>query len=649
MRIKAPQLLASLSVACAGFLPLSSYAAEFSAGAVNARLDTTLSAGVSLRMEDAAANQIGIANGGTARSVNDDDGNFGYDKGDVVSSALKATFDLDTTFGRSGFGLFSRVSAFYNPHAADADDLEDRLAANGGLGVSRRQGDAELGERGHDRQDYDIELLDLFLFGGFDIGAIPVQFRLGSQVVSWGESTFIQNGINVINPIDVVKFRLPGAELREALTPTPMLWFGAPLTTNLSFEAVWQATWKEVEIDPRGSYFSTNDFASDDGDNAVVSFGRRHDDNTRPFAVLNMDPSDDGAQQAFVPRQADREPGDETHQAGIALRYYAENFNATEFGLYYLNYHSRLPLVSAVRGATTTPANLATPLCSQDPAAAGCRASFFVEYPEDLQLYGLSFNTTGPFGVAVQGELSYRPNNPVQISGSEILLAALVPAGTVLAPAGVAPGTEIRGFERLDTRQVQVTLTKAMGPNFGAAQWVLLSEFGYTRQDLSDIPFNGPGAGLPSCAQPGGAGLLAAVSNGSCQENVGGGFATTSSWGYRFVSRLDYNNVIGSINLSPRVIWFHDVNGVSGNFNEDTKTLGIGLGVDYLNRWQADIAYTTFMGGRVYSGTDPVPPGTQLNATTFAPGAGTQSADFATSANPVRDRDFLAVSVSYAF
>jgi len=41
--------------------------------------------------------------------------------------------------------------------------------------------------------------------------------RLGRQVISWGESTFIPNGINVINPIDVARLRTPGSELREAL------------------------------------------------------------------------------------------------------------------------------------------------------------------------------------------------------------------------------------------------------------------------------------------------------------------------------------------------------------------------------------------------------------------------------------------------
>ncbi|RZO85039.1 MAG: DUF1302 domain-containing protein [Oceanococcus sp.] len=640
--------LARASLMSLGVVALPAQAASYLLGPVDVQVDTTLSAGVSLRMSDPDADQIAISNGGTSRSANGDDGNLGYKAGDVVSSAIKATFDIDASISRQ-YGLFSRISAFYNPEADNAGDLEARLSANDGAGRSRALGEAELGRRGHSRLDSEVELLDLFAYGSFRLGERSILVQAGNQVVNWGESTFIGNSINVLNPIDVVKFRLPGSELKEALTPTPMLWIGGSLTDNLSAELVWMADWKEVEIDPRGSYFSTNDFASDDGDNVVVSFGRRHDDNTRPFAVLNDDPSDDGAQQAWVPREHNRDPKDQTSQAGFALRYYAEWLNSTEFGLYYLNYHSRLPLVSSIRGAATNPGNLGTPTCSQDPAADGCRASYFVEYPEDIQLYGLSFNTSGPAGVAIQGEVSYRPNNPVQISGAEVVLASLVPAGSLLRPAGAAPGETIRGYERVATTQAQVTLTKAMGPSFGASQWILLSEIGYTHQDLSDLPFNGPGAALPSCRQPGGAALLAAVSNGSCQEAVGGGFATTSSWGYRFVTRLDYTNVFASINMSPRLVWFHNVNGVSSNFNEDSNVLALGLRFDYLQRWQADIAYTAFLGGRNYSGTDPVAPGAQLNETTFAPGSPDQSSSFSTSSNPSADRDFLAISISYAF
>ncbi len=84
--------------------------------------------------------------------------------------------------------------------------------------------------------------------------------RAGNQVVSWGESTFIQNGINVLNPVNVGKLRVPGSELKEALKPTPMLWALQEITDDLSLEATWMVKWKKTDIDGRGVFFSTNDF-----------------------------------------------------------------------------------------------------------------------------------------------------------------------------------------------------------------------------------------------------------------------------------------------------------------------------------------------------------------------------------------------------
>jgi hypothetical protein len=60
--------------------------------------------------------------------------------------------------------------------------------------------------------------------------------RLGKQVVSWGESTFIGGGINSINPIDVSAFRRPGAEIKEGLIPVNMFYVSQSLTENLSAE-----------------------------------------------------------------------------------------------------------------------------------------------------------------------------------------------------------------------------------------------------------------------------------------------------------------------------------------------------------------------------------------------------------------------------
>lgn len=619
-------------------VPLGAMAFPFSYGEIKGNLDTTVSAGVTLRMEAPDPSLVGITNGGTSRSVNDDDGNIGFDKGDLVSGVLKATHDLELKY--QDYGLFTRVNYFYDAVASDASHREDRFNS-AGLAVSDRPAyEYELGKRGRERLGSRIDMLDLFAYGRFDLAGHNLSARIGRQVVSWGESTFIGNSINSINPVDVAKIRTPGAELKEALIPTAMLWSSLQLSDSVSLEGVWLTAYDKTEIDPRGSFFSSNDFVSDDGDKAIVSFGRREDDNK---SVLT--PNASSSASAWVPRQGGPEVDDATKQFGAAIRYFSEALGSTEFGLYYLTYHSRTPLVSAIRGVATN-AGSATPLCSASASTPGCRASFFAEFPSNIDLYGLSFNTVGPWGVALQGEYSFRPNQPLQLSGTEVLLTSLgVPSSLPAATAG----QYIQGWREVNMHQAQMTATKAFGPTFGAQQFLVLGEVGLTQTDLpEELRFNGPGAGLPACGfAP--AATLAAVSNGSCQSE---GFATNTSWGYRVVSRLDFESVIGSVQMSPRLVWAHDVNGVGPTFNKDSKAITLGLAMNYLQRWQADIGYTTFFGGRTYAGTDPVPPGATLAAgppPTLAPGDSTQSQSFATSANPNKDRDFLAISVSYAF
>jgi hypothetical protein len=67
-----------------------------------------------------------------------------------------------------------------------------------------------------------VRLLDAFAYFRFDLGSRPAEIRLGSQVVSWGESTFIQGGINAVNHFDVSALRAPGAELKEGFMPQEM-------------------------------------------------------------------------------------------------------------------------------------------------------------------------------------------------------------------------------------------------------------------------------------------------------------------------------------------------------------------------------------------------------------------------------------------
>jgi len=592
-------------------VPIMASALKFEYGEVQGSFDTTVSAGLQIRMEERDDALVGISNGGTSRSVNDDNGNLNYDKGDITSAPLKATHDLELKY--RNYGVFNRVSYFYDFENHDSD---------------------KLGRRGEDRLGAEFDLLDLFAYGSFNVAGRRVDARVGKQVVNWGESTFIPNSINSINPVDVTKLRQPGSEIKEALLPTSMFWSSLQLTDTVSAELLWLMTWDKTEIDPKGSFFSNNDVLSDDSDRVFAGFGRRFDENNPPTTLA----SGDSRAQLWGNRIADRNPDDESSQYGAALRYYADWLKSTELGLYYLRYHSRTPFASGLRAgaAGPGPGGFPNPLgLSSNDNPGGGTAVLFAEYPEDIDLYGLSFNTDGPYGIALQGEYSYRPNQPLQLEDVEVLLAALgLPNNLtgVGTAAAVPQGTKIQGYRRVAMHQIQSTATKAFGPTFGAQQFTLLGEVGFTHLELPDgVLFNGPATNLPSL-QP----SANAVSGGSIQTE---GYADESSWGYRLVSRLDYENLIGAIGVSPRLTFAHDVNGVGPTFNQDTKALTLGFGFNYLQRWQADLAYTASFGGRTYSGTDPIAP---------APATG-QPATFSSSANPLKDRDFLAVSVSYAF
>ncbi len=580
--------LAMLMALSAGSAHAISFESE--SGEVKGSFDTTLSAGAAWRMQDRDPSLIGITNGGTSRSALEDDGNLNYNKGGVIYSAIKASHDFVLDY--RNYGMFLRGVYFFDP-ANDTNNF--------------------LGPEARDRMVSDAELLDAYVRGTFDVAGRNLNVRLGSQVVSWGESTFIPNGINVINPVDVTKLRVPGAELKEGLIPTNMLWLSQEVTDRSSVELVMLENFDKTRIDPRGSFFSTNDYISDDGDNAYTGFGRRKDQHY-PLVVPAGANALTG--QVWIPRAPDRMPSDHG-QFGVALRQFAPEMGNTEFGIYYFNYHSRAPLINGIRGSASSLAGTGT-------------ARYFVEYPENIHLYGASVNTQGAGGIAWQGEYSYRPNQPLQLAAIEILLAGLGVTPNNVSGTSVLPvGTEITGYQRVRMHQAQVSGTKAFSQALGSDQMVVVGEVGYTYLDLPDgVLFNGPGTHLPA------PGSSTSSSGGSSQP---GGYVTRSSWGYRLVMRWDYSNAIGAATLSPRLAFSHDVDGVSPTFNESTKAATVGIGLNYKQNWQADISYTSFFGGRTFSGTDTsgVPTG--------------QSADYASSSNPLKDRDFLAVSVSYSF
>lgn len=634
-------LSASLIAVAVAFSAAQAHAATFKFSDdsdLTFTFDTIFSVGALVRTERPDKRNVGIVNGGTSRSVNEDQGNLNYERGELVSLALKGLHDLDISAGKTGF--FARFG-----YVSD-------LAA-------RRKD--ELSEIAHKRMDFDMELFDAFLRHEFDVAGRRLNVRLGSQVVSWGESTFILGGINAINPIDVVRFRTPGSELKEAFIPVPMLWASQQVTDDVTLEAFYQFKFEPFRIDPSGAFFSTTDVFGPGGQAAFTGFGRTPDFETKDRETRNCADPCEPAPSSVITRDPDRlaKDGD---QYGLAMRWFTPFLGNMEIGLYAMNYHSRIPLASATKGS----------FLNQEGDAR-----VFAEYPENIQLYGLSFNAPGPFGLALQGEYSYRPNLPLQKASVELSLAALgvpnqagfgndVPGYDGRDGPSPAAGDYLQGFERVPFHQFQFTALKAIPNLFGASQVIGLFEAAFVHMQLPDgILFNGPGAYLPGeRSGNAGAGLFdyptPLVANGSAQPR-GVGYATRNSWGYRAVTRFEYNNVFAGVNMLPRLVFAHDVKGVSPFLTEDVKAISVGMQATYNQVWSADVAYTTFFGGREIAGTDcqsdvgiPITLPGSGSAACSAPAGPTslpegQSPEFRSIANPNIDRDFVAASLSYAF
>lgn len=667
-------------------------AASWSLGDVNITFDSTFSYGGSWRMEDrnwdtiskvnhprfdwegynAATNniytpsQIWQQPGGY--SSNGDAGNLNYDRGDMFSSLFKGLHELSIT--KDNIGLFTRFMYFYDFALMDQDGAYTNP-------ISGQRVDPCADKDARSLTCRDVRLLDAYVYGNFSFndGMNPLTVKLGQQVLSWGESTLIQHGIN-ITPIDVGVARAPGAELKEAYIPVGMLTLNIGLTDNLSTEMFYQYEWVNSYLPVPGTYFSTNDFAGEGGylQNVQLGFAGNPDiDLDHLLSSLNMLGSAvaSGALPAATAAQAylayptkvtlrpygsagELKPKD-GGEYGIKFEYFSPELNDTEFALYYMNYHSRVPLISGIASdfsqAGADIGRLAAMAGSggvtkENITQLGAFSKALIEYPEDIKLYGFSFNTTvGETSVA--GEISYRKDEPLQIDDVEILYAGmpeqLANAGLRPDLAGISqigrdprygqkvqPGQKAKGFIVTDTLQAQMTFTHLVGPALGSDNISLLAEVGgISIQDMPDqsvLRLNGPNtdrSGGPLLGLDGSGnlvnkdGLHTGLSNGA-ETNP---FPTASAWGYRLLAKADYNNVFAGVNLSQRVVFSHDVNGITPDplflFVEDRKSLAYAVSFDYLSKWSGELSYNIFWGGQ---GTT----------------------------NNVADRDFISFNIKYS-
>lgn len=615
----------SLAVAAASMFGVSGASAvEFNFGEVSAQIDNNISYGVAWRTEKPDTGQIMPGNatamglvGKKGSSYNYDDGTLNYERGDMYTNILKWNGDLEVKY--QNFGTFVRARAWYDQVIMDETprfkDYNDATKSYAGKGA---------------------EILDAFVWGDFELMEMPINLRIGRQVVSWGESTFIQGGINSVNPLDASAFRRPGAEIKEGLLPVNMVFTSIGLTSKTTLEAFYQLEWEKTRTDPCGTFFSTIDFVAD-GCGPVILGGTADERDMlafRDLEVANGVPLSNRV-SPMTERIADAEPKDDG-QFGLALRTYTDLLGGAEFGFYYMNLHSRLPYISGVLtnqdrlGVLGGPVNSSA---SVNPTATydTYRPLYQISYPEDIQIMGVSIATSLPNGASLGGEISYRPDMPMQHNAFELILAGNgVPWSRMYQQrmkeniaAGNAPealyGEISQGNDEFDIWQIQSTYIQFFDRVLGADQLILAAEIGathvaglpnksvarYGRSGAYGIGDNdgvggytgGPdGKGMCSVGTP--------TTNSSRNENTDyctdEGYVSEWSGGIRVRAGLPYNNAFAGINVTPNINIGYDLGyGPEPGAQFIDKRISYGLGVSfvYMNNATVDVTYAGFDGG----------------------------------------------------
>jgi len=624
----------SLAIALAG-VASSATATEFTFGDdMTVQWDNTVSYGVAWRTEGPDKNAIHPGNAaalgmeGKGSSYNYDDGTLNFKENSVYTNVFKYSTDLEINY--KNYGAFVRARAFYDTELVDGEREFKEL------------NDATIDAAG---KGYD--LLDAFVWADYDFGDTPVTFRLGRQVLSWGESTFIQGGVNSINPVDAAAFRRPGAEVKDGLLPVNMLYTSIGLTADVSLEAFYQLEWEKTRSDPCGTFFSTTDFVAD-GCGPVLLAGTVDERvllELRDEEIAQGVPLSDRVSPA-TERLEDDEPRDDG-QYGMAVRWYSEALGDTEFGFYYTNLHSRLPFINgAVTNYDTLGLITGTEKGEVNPDATydSKYPLYQIAYPEDQQQLGVSFATSTADGASIGGEISYRPDAPIQWNAFELILAGLaLPSSRLyqdrLAEVGgieatTTPysngaqlaGTVLEGYDELDIWQAQMTVIKFFDQVWGADRLAIAAEIGATYvpdlPSLDDARYGRSGAfGLGDAAgvDPGyagfqgiaggtgtedpcltgyGAGESGANSNTSnCTDE---GYVDQLSGGIRVRAGIDYNNAFAGVNMTPKMSLAYDIgNGPEpgSQFIDQRLVSSVGVNFVYLNRTQVSVDYTNFSGG----------------------------------------------------
>jgi hypothetical protein len=519
------------AAALAALLAGSAHAFEIDSGNpdVSIRWDNTVRANAAVRVEG-RDNKIG-------NSVLSDEGTYSFDNGDFVAKRIDLLSELDVIY-KKRHGLRVSGIAWYDG-AYSGQSRSNPALANVSSYVGNQYSDyTKRFYRGGSGQ-----LMDAFVFGGVDLGEVPVNAKLGRHTIYWGESLFLGGHMHSIsysqNPLDLQKgFATPGTEAKELFRPLNQLSLQAQLTDTVSLAGYAMFEWEAARYPEGGTYLGPVDFVFNGPDRQLL-------------AVVP------GVGPVFAQRGPALEPKN-SGEWGLSARWSPDWLDGT-LGAYYRNFADKLP--QTLRTAPTT---------------------YNLVYADDVELIGLSL-AKNIGGVSVGAEISQRRNTPLNA-----------------AVLGLAPGLPAQGDTngpRGDTWHglVNVLGTVPKTPIFDAATWA--AELQYSSWDKVRS-----GANLFNAL---GHAPCNATATAPAKDKWDG-CATKDYWGVGVAFTPTWFQVFPGVDLSAPMTYAVGIAGNAATVfggNEGLGNYTLGVSADVQQKYRFDLKYVDFLGRYKDNGT----------------------------------------------
>ena len=404
------------------------------------RFDNTVKAGLMARTQNADPALVdsfrllvpGVPASAFPQALNFNAGDDNFRKRGLVSERLDLLSEFDAVY-RKDYGLRLSAAAWYDAAYRGTTDATDP--------VNGQTPGNEFPEHTRKLAGRKAELLDAFVFGGFDLGdGRKLNARLGRHALQYGESLFFgDNGIaRAQGPIDILKLLgSPNAQFKEIIRPVPQLSAQLQVTPEVSVGGYVQFRWEADRLPPSGSYFASSN----------LPWGSEQPEFVGIPNVGNF----------VLGPGGDRKPKN-SGQFGLQLKWRLAD---TDLGFYAARYHDKGGQLYGQLNAQGTPGPGGT-----------LPGSWYFVFPEAVKTYGVS--ATRSFGdFNFSAEASLRDDMPLR--STNMLY-------------GFFPGQPQPRYATGRTAHLNLSTLASFGPSFISRESSLVAELAWNRVLHKDDP-----------------------------------------------------------------------------------------------------------------------------------------------------------------